>query len=283
MDPAERGEILRKIEERNRRIEDDPKWIEKSYEGLMVRRLTNVSEKEYDTYKKFLDNGAVYIIVHPAFFPFFHDFRRLSRAKEGEGPYSKRNVIEKFLSLTPKDYVLSMLQAQERRTRDFIEFKSTQEKLVILVVPTNYYKYKGYVYRKYADEYMRYLNEISNLSKSVLFVESKSPNRGYVSEDNSIRLMEFLLSIKADEIYLGGGYIGRCLEDFYKYITEDYGSEGIYLIPELSDLSPNELTNAIARELLKPNGEINSIRLTQLLKQDVFKVQEVTPKILNLP
>jgi hypothetical protein len=279
--PVEHVEILRGIEERNRTIEDNQKWIKRSYSGLMVRRLSNISDREFKDYAKYLDNGVAYIIVHPAYFPFFHDFKRLSKAPE-DGPYPTRNAVEKFLSLKPKNAKFSVLQAQERRMRDFIEYKSTQEKLVIMVIPKNYYKFKGYIYRKGLDEYMRYLNEISNFSKSVVFVESKSPNKGYVTEEDSVRLMEFLLSLNTKAIYVGGGYVGRCLENFYSLLTEDYGKDDIYLVPELSDISPSELSDSMAKSILKRDGTLDAQTLTRLMKKDVYKVQEVLPNIRNL-
>jgi hypothetical protein len=282
MDPAYREDVLAHIGERNATIEDNDRWIRHSYEGLLIRRLANVSEREVDEYRDYLDDdGTVYIVVHPAFYPFFHGFRKLSTEGE-EGPFSTMNVIDKFLALRPTDSRFAVLQAQERRMRDFIEFKSTEGKLVILVIPKNYATYKGYTYRKSNDEYMRYLNEITNFSKSILFVESRSPNRGYITEENSIRLMEFLLSINAKRVYLMGGYIGRCLEDFYKFITEDYGSEGISVIPEMSDISPEELSEPMARALLLPNGSLDDETLTKFILSDVYRVQERTPVISHL-
>jgi hypothetical protein len=281
VNPGENADILSRIEERNRTIEDDQEWLKKSYDGLMVRRLSNISEKEYEDYIKYLDNGIAYIIVHPAYFPFFHRFKRLSKTPE-DGPYPTENVVEKFLSLKPKNARFSVLQAQERRMRDFIEYKATQEKLVILVIPRNYYKFKGYIYKKGMDEYMRYLNEISNFSKSVLFVQSRSPNKGYVTEEDSIRLMEFLLTIDAKALYVGGGYVGRCLENFYANMTEDFGQEDIYLVPELADISPAELPNSLAKRILKKDGTLDTEMLTRLLEKDAYKVQEVLPKVRNL-
>ncbi len=68
LDPAEVRKVIARIEERNSTVEDDPDWIRRSYSGLLVRRLTNLPEREYSNYRKYLDDGAVYIIVHPAFF-----------------------------------------------------------------------------------------------------------------------------------------------------------------------------------------------------------------------
>lgn len=282
LDPEEITSILRQIKERNLTIENNPKWIKRAYSGLLIRRLTNVSEKEFKDYRQYLDNGALYILVHPAYFSFFHYPKRLLDNSKDK-PLSKYNVVETLLGKKPKDRKFAVMQAQERRTRDFIEFKSTEEKLIIVVVPKNYQKYPGYTYRKGLDEYMRYLNEVTNFSKSVLFVESRSPNRGYLTDEDAVRLMEFILSIAAEKVYIGGGYIGRCLEDFYALLIEDFGREGIYLVPELSDISPREVNKYLAKAILKQDGTLDKNAATQFMLKDAYNVQEVRPDIINLP
>jgi hypothetical protein len=273
-------EIIEKVEERNRTVEDDPEWIKRAYTGVMIRRLVNVPPNEYKDYKKYLDNGAVYIMAHPAFFPFFHYPKKIVDNTSKEIP--KYNVVEKLLEQTPTNFEFAVLQAQERRTRDFFEFKSTQEKLLIVVVPRNYKRYTGYTFKRGRDEYMRYINEVTNFSKSVLYAESRTPNRGYLREEDAIRLMEFLLAIDAKKILIGGGYIGRCIEDFYNLITDEYGSEGIYVVPEITDISPRELNNTLGRALLNKDGMIDVDIATNVMKRDIYKVQEVIPEIINL-
>lgn len=281
MTPEEINEILEKIDTRNRTVEDDPEWIKKSYKNLMVRQLSNISPGEYKNYQNYLDNGAAYILVHPAFFTFFHYSKKKSRDNDPEELY-KLNIVEHLLRKKPASARFAVMQAQERRLRDFVEFKSTQNKLVILVVPQKYGEYSGYTYRKGADEYMRFLNEITNFSHSVIFVESRSPNRGWLNADDSIKLMELLLSINVDKIYVGGGYIGRCMEDFYSYISKTYGPDGIFVVPELSDISPRELNSRLSTRLLKQDGLIDNEYATTLLLEDTYKIQEMIPIIERL-
>lgn len=279
LQPEEINGILEEVEKRNRDVEDDPEWIDKSYLNFMLRRLTNVSVSEFDNYRKYLDDGAVYIVVHPAFFTFFHYARKV-RADDPEE--EKMNILEILLNRKPSTSEFAVLQAQERRMRDFIEFKSTQNKLVIMVIPQNYRKYSGYTYRKGKDEYLRFLNETTNFSRSVLFVESRSANRGYLTDDDAVKLMEFLLSVNAEKVYVGGGYIGRCLEDFYSLLTNEFGEKGIFVVPELADISPRELNPRLAMRLLKPDGLINYDYATELMVKDKYKVQELIPQIENL-
>jgi hypothetical protein len=279
--PSEVNAVLKEVEDRNKSVEDDPEWIGRAYGGLLVRRLTNVSEREYHKYQKYLDEGAVYVLVHPGFFSFFHYPRKLRSNTATES--SEFNIVEMLIKRRPKTAEFALLQAQERRMRDFIEFKSTQKKLLIVIVPRNYRNYSGYTYRKGKDEYMRFLNEITNLSDSVLFVESRSPNRGYLTDEDAIRLVEFFLSINVKRIYVGGSYVGRCLEDFYTLLTKEYGNEGIYMVPELSDLSPREVNGDIALGLLKSDGSIDKDVARRYMKTDKYSVQETIPHIMSLP
>lgn len=281
VEPEKVKETLARINERNRTVEDDPGWVKQSYSGLMIRKLTNVSEQEFAGFKDYLDGGSVYILVHPAYFTFFHHPEKLLD-NTADAPQSAQNVVEKMLSLDPKNLSFSVMQAQERRTRDFLEFMSTEQKLVIIVVPKKYQNYTGYTYKRGRDEYMRYLNEVTNFSKSVLFVESRTPNRGYLIEEDTVRLMEFLLSIKAKKILIGGGYIGRCLEDFYALLIEDFGREGIFMVPEMSDISPREMNNSLAMELLNPDGSINVKTATENMERGYYNVQEIRPDLINL-
>jgi hypothetical protein len=280
MDKEEVQRVLAEVEQHNREVEDSPEWVKRAYSGLMVRRLTNVSEGEYLKYREYLDDGVAYVLVHPSFFPFFHYPKKL--VDNTSDKLSRKNVVEQLLEEEPASFEYALLQAQERRMRDFIEFKSTQEKLLIIVVPRNYHRYSGYTYKRGRDEYMRYLNEITNLSPSVLFVESRSPNRGYLTEEDAVKLMEFLGTIDAESIYVGGGYVGRCLEDFYALLTEEYGSEGIFVVPEISDISPREINRALASALLQSDGGISVELATNVMKRDVYRVQETVPILKNL-
>lgn len=273
--------IVDKVEERNKNVEDTKQWIDESYSGLMLRRMVNVSSGEYKSYKQYLDDGAVYIIVHPAYFTFFHYTKNLRRSTDEND--DKLNIVELLLKRRPSTPQFAVMQAQERRMRDFIEFKSTEKKLIILVVPQKYFDYSGYTYKgSQQDEYMRYLNEIANMSPSVLFVESRDPNRGYLTDDDAMKLMEFLMSVDAENVYIGGGYVGRCLEDFYSLLTDEYGKEGIYVLPGLSDISPRELSSPLAMHLLRPDGKLDHELAAQLMVNNAYKIQEVIPQIIDL-
>ena len=285
LQPEDRQRVLDAVKLRNDTVEKDQEWIKRAYTGLMVKKLNSVPPKDYASFAKYLDNGSAYIVIHPAFYPFFHTLKRLTprisnvqTAKE----LPKLNVVEKFLAFTPRDEEMAVLQAQERRTRDFLEFKSTQGKLMIIVVPKNFNKYNGYVYRQGPDEYMRYLNEVTNGSDSVVFIESKNPNRGFATEEDGVLLMDFLAAIQAKNIYVSGGYVGRCLDDFYMSLTAAYGSKTIFVVPELSDVSPQELNNQIAYEMLDDTGGIRPDIMKSIIEQDFFGIGQVMPQMKSL-
>lgn len=286
MPVEQRQAILDAIKTRNETVEKDPEWIRNAYSSLMVKRLNNISPKDYSGYTRYLDDGAAYVVVHPAFYPFFHTLGRLTPViyDVNTAPdLPKLNVVEKFINLKPRNEEMAVLQAQERRMRDFVEFKSTQKKLLIIVVPRKYSKYNGYTYREGPDEYMRYLNEITNNAESVVFIESRNPNRGFPTEEDGVLLMDFLAALQAKKIYIAGGYVGRCLEDFYVSLTETYGNNDIFVIPELADISPQELNNRYAYDMLDENGRINLDIARMFIENDIFKVQQVHPAFKSLP
>lgn len=272
--------ILSEIRLRNSLVEDSQEWIGRSYNSLQIRGLNTIPEKDFANYAKYLENEAAYVMVHPAFFTFFHTSDKLSRS--GGDFFSIKNVVEKFIEIPSTSPRLTVLQAQERRMRDFIEFKSTQKKLLIIVLPKNYQNFSGYVYKKGLDEYTRFLNEITNGSESVIYVQSKSANRGYLGDEEMHRLMEFLLSINAKRVLVGGGYIGRCLEGFYVELSEEFGGDGVYVVPELADISPKEINPTFAMKLLRPDGTLDIATATEYLKKDIYNVQSVPPRLMNL-
>lgn len=273
---------LKAIEERNKTVEDDPMWIKNSYDGLAVRNLRTIAEKEYSAYKEYVDNGIVYIIVHPAYYPFFQHRKTASESDSNANEFSSMNVIDRLLSIPSRNLLFSVLQAQERRMRDFLEYKSTEKKLIILVLPKNYPKYSGYIYKNGPDELTRYLNEVTNGSKSVLYLDSRTATRGYLKEEDSIKLMEFLAAVNTKKVYVGGGYVGRCLEDFYVDFAELYGMNTLYMVPELSDISPKELNNRLAVSLIRQDGTIDAITATENLKNNAYNSQDIRPNVMNL-
>lgn len=90
------------------------------------------------------------------------------------------------------------------------------------------------------DEYARYLNDITTMSESIVYVECREAGNGFVENQDLEMLAAFLKHAGAKNILLGGGYLGRCVDGFYRSIRKHYPYEQIYFAPELSAIRPND-------------------------------------------
>ncbi|MBI5640957.1 MAG: hypothetical protein HZA17_11075 [Nitrospirae bacterium] len=271
---------LTQIETRNRTIEDSADWIRESYNGFMIKNLAEMDERDFSRYGRYLDNGSVYVVVHPAYYTFFQDSDIIP--DNSNGNILSQNAVERFLSDGAFSAKTKLIKAQEKMLRDFLEYMSAEKKLVILIMPKGYNSYAGYKYRNGMDEYMRFINEVTNESDSVLYLYSKKPNRGTLGERDRKKLLKFLYSVRANSILLGGGYIGRCLEDFYKDIEQFYGEDKIYVVPEITAISPSDMTSNLASDILQSDGTVNVGKLSFSIKNNSLGNQEITPLIRNL-
>ncbi|MDA8241052.1 MAG: hypothetical protein M0Z67_11875 [Nitrospiraceae bacterium] len=271
-------DVIAEIEKRNKEVETDPQWVAKAYSDFMIKSLQDVDESDYGRYGQYLDHGAVYIVVHPAYYTFFH---------EGGGPNDplatpSQNAVDLLLREPAYSSKTRLQLAQEKTLRDFLEYMSTDRKLVILVLPRYYKKYEGYKFRRGNDEFMRYINEVTNGSDSVLYLYSKRPNRGTLAGMDRRRLLKFLYSVKAKEILLGGGYIGRCLEDLYKDMEQYYSDDKLYVVPEITSISPSDMSSGAASDVLDADGMVDVGKLSKSIQSNSLGNQEITPRIRNL-
>lgn len=270
--------VLAEIDQRNKTVESDPKWIAKAYEGFMIKNLDQVSESDYAQYAQYLDHGAVYIIVHPDYYTFFRE----SVALDDYVSSPSRNAVELLLQEPAYSSKTRLEIAQEKAMRDFLEYTSTDKKLVIVVLPRYYRTYVGYRFRGDSDEFMRYINEVTNGSDSVLYLYSKRPNRGMLAEKERRKLLKFLYDIKAKEILLGGGYVGRCLEEFYKDIEQYYSDEKLYIVPGIVAFSPADLSSGTASDMLTPEGMIDLGKLSKGIRTNSLGNQGITPRLRTI-
>lgn len=250
--------IVDGINERNETIEKTQEWLKEAYSGIKLRNLRDIPKSEYKNYKQYLDKGRVYVIVHPSYYPFFENNVTLSSASDRKA-YPSKNIVERYMdSYTAFDYNLKIVKEQERIMRSFIEFMSAEKKLIILVIPGNYLENLNYGYISGLDEYARYINEISNKSDSVIYIESEAFNYGNLSLKDFGKLFDFFEEIGVDDILIGGGYVGRCLDGFYEKIAESarFGSN-IYYMPELSAVSPQDLSSIWSSNLMTDTGRLN--------------------------
>jgi len=213
--------------------------------------------------------------VHPAYYPFF-------QGEGGQHADVSMNAVERFLREPSYSSKMRLIKLQEKMLRDFVEYMSTDRKLVILVLPKDYGTFKAYKYRDGRDEYMRYINEITNASDSVIYLYSDHPYKGDLSEEERKKIVKFLYAVRPDSVLIGGGYIGRCLEDFYANMQQSYGLNKFYIVPEITAISPNDLTDSMASGMINAEGIINIEELTQVIRHNLIGSQERSPKLKNL-
>jgi len=271
--------VLRTVEERNETVESGPEWRSRAYQSFMIKDLASIDEGDYGRYVRYLDEGAAYIIVHPAYYTFFHDD---TLSQEYLSGVSTENAMERFLSESAYSAKSRLIKAQEKQIRDFLEYMSTDKKLVILILPRDYADFPAYKFKEEKDEYMRFINEVTNGSDSVIYLYSKRPNRGTLAEKDRRKLLKFLYVIKTREILLGGGYVGRCIEDFYKDIEQYYSYEKLYLVPEITAISPADVSSGTASDMLNSDGTIDFGKLSADIRGNVVGNQEVIPRIKSL-
>ncbi len=249
-------EILKEIEARNETVETHPEWLFSATQGLMLRNLDDLSESDYPAYRKYLDDGIFYIIVHPAYSVFFND---------GEPYRSDDNPVDAFLSERMFSKYRKFVQEQERSLRDFLEITSTRKRLVLLVLPGDYGDYSGFVYTGMADEYARYINSVTNGSESVLYLFSEKPFRGYLQDRSRQRLVRFIETVRPKNILLGGGYLGRCVEDFYRQLTASIGPEDVSVVAEITSIGSEDLKKISIEDFLKED-KLNIAMLKEVIQ-----------------
>lgn len=273
--------VIKTVMERNKTVESDSTWIAESYEKFSVRDLSTIDENDYAQYAQYLDGGAAYVIMHPAYYAFFED--TVSAYEEIAGMMPEKNAMERFLGKPSFSSKATLIRTQEKLLRDFLEYMSTDRKLVILVLPRDYRDFHAYKYKDlYHDEYMRYINEVTNSSASVIYLYSKTANKGSLRTDDRKRVIKFLQAVNPTAVLLGGGYLGRCLEQFYNDMQRYYSQEKLYVVPEISAISPSDITESVASEMLRPGGEINLARLTENIQNNVIVSQDSLPQLKNL-
>ena len=254
-------QLVSEIQERNNTLEKHPAWISLAEQDFMLKKLDDLPESGYSAYKKYLDDGTLYIIVHPAYSVFFSG---------AESPLTSQLPIDAFLNETSFTERHRFVQEQERSMRDFLEITSTRKRLIILVIPADYRDFIGYVYKDSADEYARYINSVTNNSESVIYLYSKKPNNGHLSEDTKKRLLKFIEAVNPSSIVIGGGYLGRCVADFYSDLAPLVGREKLSVAAEITAISSEDLRNFSVSDFLK-DGKLNITALREVINSKDMK------------
>lgn len=207
-------------------------------EPLKIARLTVTVEVPDASRGK-----AVTIIVHPAYSLFFRDERK--------NRYS--GVKHDLLKLQLED---------EAR---FLSMAARTDNLVILVLPGNYQRESVAPL-----SYVSYLNSVVGGSTTVFYVYSETSSSGILPPETLVTLYSFLRSVGADTVLVGGGYIGRCQDEFYAQMSTYLGSVAAYVVPELSAISPDDISEKDSLLVL------NSIR-----RRDYAPVRDFIDKRTN--
>jgi hypothetical protein len=156
----------------------------------------------------------VYIIVHPGYGVFFQDL-----AKE-------KHAASKFL----------LLNKQFENEAAFISSRAAAGATIILILPGDFMTESIS-----PGSFISYLNKIAG-GTSLYYMTSKTSSSGKIAKENMINLFAFLKSVKAERIMIGGGYVGRCQGEFYNDLTAYRSAEGTYIVPEISTISPVDIS-----------------------------------------
>jgi len=214
---------------------------------FLIKALSEISEQDYINYRQYLDDGDLYIIIHPAYSIFFHDEEPL---------YVSRNMVDSFIDETTYTKTSRFIREQERSLRDLLEITSTRKRLILLVLPGNYKDYNGYIFKGKPDLFARYINSVTNSSESVIYLYSEKPNRGRLSETSKSSVIKFFRSVNPERIIIGGGYLGRCNEDFYKDFSGSNFREKMIIAGEISAFSSDDMNRFDIDDFLK-DGKLN--------------------------
>jgi hypothetical protein len=272
--------VLETIRQRNSSLEGNPNWVASSYRQFLIRELADLDERDYADFGKYLDEGDLYIIIHPAYYAFF-DAESSSFLEPLPGE-AQPNALQQFLQSQTFSSKGRLMQAQERMLRDFLEYASTAKKLVLLVLPGDYTEASAYRYGDGRDEYRRYINEVTNESESVLYLFSKRTSTGSLRPADKKRLLKFLSAVSPRKVLIGGGYLGRCVGELWKDIREGYPQDNIYLVPEITAWSPSDVSSDDASAFLRPDGSLDLEKFSAAAEQKNMKTQKPNLPVRNL-
>lgn len=249
------AEIMEKIRHSNATLKKTPEWLKEAYSGVKIKKLADIKEADYESYGRYVFGGNAYFIVHPGFHVFF-ETKSVRPANGIIGDYPNENLFERFAAGVDPSYgPHAVLKEQERILRDFVEFLSYKKRLAILVLPGNYKSHLSAGYNPGMDEYARYINEMTNMSESVVYVESEEWENGYLFREDIDRLAEFLKAAGVKNVLMGGGYLGKCVDNTYASVRKIFLHESVFFVPEVLAISPNDMA-ADASQLLDERGRI---------------------------
>ena len=218
-------------------------------EPLRIKKLSAASAADRDPA---LQGKTVTVMVHPAYSLFF---REEHRSNYSEAKY---------------DLLKFQLDSEVR----FISEIAKTDNLLLLVLPGNFEK------QSIAPlSYINYLNAAAGSGASVYYITSETWSTGALSLESMITLFGFVQRVGAARLLIGGGYIGRCQREFYNQVSAYLDKVPTYIIPEISTISPDDISDRESAEIL------SSLRLGNYtpVMEFIDKKTQGAADILRLP
>jgi hypothetical protein len=195
--------------------------------------------------------------VHPGYFPFFDRWDIPRPEADYSTGLPSQNAFDRLLAGIPPDgNVFRTAGEQERIIRDFLEYVSYDKKLVVLILPGKYREHVTYGKHADYDEYARYINEITNRAGNIVYVESFDHDKGTITAEDLGMLLQFLKGTGSGTVLLGGGFMGRCLDNFYGQLKSVMFAKNINHVLELVTFSPTDMKRDKVN-LLDPKGHVS--------------------------
>jgi len=170
--------------------------------------------------------SEVYVIVHPAYAVFFQNL-------------GKENLSEAKYRLLKKQF---------ETEREFIAKQAASGATIILVLPG---KTSDGVFSETYPAYREYLNKTAGPRSSVFFIYSETSSSGAIPQNEMMSLYYFIRGLRPARIMVAGGYIGRCQREFYNEFTNYIEKSQVFIVPQLSTISPDDVTEKEAAQILK--------------------------------
>ncbi|UCG77527.1 MAG: hypothetical protein JSV21_08050 [Nitrospirota bacterium] len=207
-------------------------------EPILIKKLSDITQAEYNAYKKYVKNSEAYVIVHPYYTLFSKPSKKLRR------------------KLRKQPEVREFVDRQVKIENEFIESSVKEGSLVILVLPGD----------RYSNRYKAHLNNITQGARSVIYMHTKRKESGNIDDDQLDTLGKFMDAIGVRSVIVGGGYIGRCQEMAYKDLSTIFGDENIAISPEISSFSPSDITAATVKMFMQPDNQMNFKVISSYIK-----------------
>lgn len=188
-------------------------------EPIRIARLTARSSADVPPSRRPSD---ISIVVHPAYSVFFDD------------------VLKKDYSGSKYDLLKKQLENEAR----FMRSQAAYGNIVILVLPADS------VSASMQSAYASYLNGITLNARTVFYVFSETASSGSLPMEHMVSLYQFIQEVKAKKVLIAGGYIGRCQKEFFNQLARYFSSETAYLVPEVSTISPEDVSDREAEQIL---------------------------------